>query len=68
MILVGAEGVMETGGIINKVSYIFILTHFLADWHLNSCNLCKIYEQTILCNDRKYKVCKRIPFEPIRYP
>ena len=59
MVLVGAEGVVESGGIVNKVSddvtrarerkaksndvVVFI------DWQLHDGSLCEGVEQTVLC-------------------
>lgn len=57
LVLTGAEGVAESGGIINKVILITNISLFncklklvsLLDWNLSSSCVCKSDEQALLC-------------------
>ncbi len=64
VVVVGAEGVAESGGIINKVC-IYALWSFLcaylyrtcADWDVPDSSGGQDVQQTILCCDREFQVC-----------
>ena len=61
LVMVGAEGVAESGGIINKVmrevdrQLLYILCIFL-DWHLSDCCDGKNSKQAFLCCCRKFQI------------
>lgn len=78
MILVGAEGVVENGGLINQVSPDLIhspahgslgrlVASIMVDWHIsNECHG-QVGRQALLCPCRKLQICPLVSVEPVRF-
>lgn len=72
MVMVGAEGVAESGGVINKVynhlTWKFLwskssFSNFYTDRHLYNGYMCERDEETILRVDRKFQIFENLSFE-----